>query len=87
MVGGDYHGYRGMVFPRLQSTSVSDKRRRVMPYVCKFYIFLFVGPVVTFAIAVQLAPLGLFVNLSLAFSAACLWIIIGRWVFNKPDGL
>lgn len=37
--------------------------------------------------AVQLAPLGLFVNLSLAFSAACLWIIIGRWLFNKPDGL
>ena len=31
-------------------------------------------------------PLGLFVNLSLAFSAACFWIIIGRRLFNKPDG-
>ena len=58
-----------------------------MPYVVKFYLFLFVGSVVTFAIAVRLAHLGLFVNLTLAFSAVCLWIIIGRWLFNKPDGL
>jgi hypothetical protein len=58
-----------------------------MPYVAKFYIFVLVGAVMTFAIALKLAPLGLFVNLSLAFSAACLWIIIGRWLFNKPDGL
>ena len=58
-----------------------------MPYVVKVYIFVFVGAVLTFAIAVQLAPLGLFVNLSLAFSAACLWIIIGRRLFNKQTGL
>jgi hypothetical protein len=58
-----------------------------MPYVVKVYIFVFVGAVMTFAIAVQLAPLGLFVNLTLAFSAVCLWIIIGRWLFSKPDGL
>jgi hypothetical protein len=58
-----------------------------MPYVVKFLIFVFIGGVVTFAIAVKLAPLGLFVNLSFAFSAACLWIIVGRWLFNKPEGL
>jgi hypothetical protein len=68
----------------LQYNQVGDKRQR-MPYALGFYLYLFVTGVVVTALAVWLAPFGLLVNLTLAFSAAYLWIIVGRWLFNKPE--
>jgi hypothetical protein len=56
-----------------------------MPYV--LYLYLFVACVLAVALAVWLAPYGLLVNLTLAFSAAYAWIIVGRWIFNKPEVL
>ena len=58
-----------------------------MPYVLRFYLYLFVACVLATIISVWLAPLGLLVNLTVAFTAAYLWVIIGRRLLNKPDGL
>ena len=58
-----------------------------MPYTLKFYIYLFVAGIAVTVGVVWLAPLGLTVNLIFAISAAYLWINVGRWIFNKPDGL
>jgi hypothetical protein len=43
-----------------------------MPYALKFYLYLFLTGVVVVVIAIKLAPFGLLVNLTLAFSAAYL---------------
>jgi hypothetical protein len=58
-----------------------------MPYALKLYLYLFVTGVAVVVLSVWLAPFGLLVNLTLAVSAAYLWIIARRWLFNKPDGL
>ena len=58
-----------------------------MPYVLKLYIYLFVAGVAVTVGAVWLAPLGLIVNIAFALIAAYVWIIVGRRIFNKPDGL
>lgn len=58
-----------------------------MPYALKLDLYRFVAGVLVTVIAVWPAPLDLFVNLSCAFLAAYLWIIIGRWLLNKPNGL
>jgi hypothetical protein len=58
-----------------------------MPYVFKLYLYLFVAGVVGFLVARWLSPLGLLVNLTCAFPAAYLTILIGRRIFNKPGGL
>jgi hypothetical protein len=55
----------------LQCNQVGDKRER-MPYALKFYLYLFLTGVVVVVIAIKLAPFGLLVNLTLAFSAAYL---------------
>jgi hypothetical protein len=59
----------------------------VVSYVFKLYLYLFVTGVVGFLVARWLSPLGLFVNLICAFTVAYLTIIIGRRIFNKPNGL
>ena len=58
-----------------------------MPYALKLYLYLFVACVLATVIAARLTPFGLLVNLGCALVAAYPWIIIGRWLFNKPDGL
>jgi hypothetical protein len=54
-----------------------------VPYALRFYIYLFLGGVLVVIAAVKLAPFGLRVNLTLAFSAAYLWIIVERCLFNN----
>jgi hypothetical protein len=54
-----------------------------MPYALGFYLYLFVIGVVVTALAVWLALYGLLVNLTLAFSAAYLWVIVGRFSTNR----
>jgi len=58
-----------------------------MPYVFKLYIYFFIIGVAVTVGAVWLAPLGLLVNLIFAVAAAYVWIIVGRWLFSRPDGL
>ena len=58
-----------------------------MPYIVRLCLYWLVVAALVVAIAVWLAPFGLHVNLLFAFSAAYAWIILGRWIFNRPDGL
>ena len=65
----------------------SDKRRQSMAYDLKLSLYWVAGIFVVIQVAVWLAHFGLFVNLVFALSAAFMWIIIGRWLFDKPEGL
>ena len=58
-----------------------------MSYSTKLHLYLLFAGVLVTVIAVWLAPLGLLVNIAFAVVAAYLWIIVGRRIFNKPDGL
>ena len=74
-----------LIFP-LQRRRVSDKCERVS-YGLQLFLYWLVGAALVVGLVLWIAHLGLLINLIFAFSAAYLWVILGRRIFNRPEGL